>query len=56
MSDTIASHEDLDKYCRELPKSIIAPLPDSIEKREALRLVDIMADLVHEARERKADR
>jgi hypothetical protein len=55
MSD-LPSHEDLDKYCRELPKSVIAKLPDSIEKREAERLVDVLADLTHAARERKADR
>lgn len=55
MSD-LPSHEDIDRWCREQPKSVIAKLPDCIEKREAERLVDVLADLVHEARERKADR
>lgn len=54
MSDQPPSHEDIDRYCRELPKSIIARIPDSIEKREAERLADVMADLAHQAREHRA--
>jgi hypothetical protein len=44
MSDQPPSHQDIERYCRELPKSIIARLPNSIEKREAERLVDVLAD------------
>jgi hypothetical protein len=50
------SHEDIDKYLREIPKGIIAKLPNNLERREAERLVDIMADLAHDSHERRADR
>jgi hypothetical protein len=55
MTDT-PSHEDVDKYLRELPKGIIAKLPNNVERREAERLIDIVADLAHDSREKRADR
>lgn len=56
MNDGMPDHEALEKYCRELPKTLIAKLPNNTERREAERLVDVLGDLVHDARERKADR
>lgn len=47
MPNDAPSNEDIDKYCRELPESIVARLPDSIEQREAKRLINAAADLAH---------
>lgn len=51
MSDQPPSHEDIEKYNRELPKSIIARLPKCEETQRAARLIDEAADLAHRVRE-----
>lgn len=56
MSDQAISHEDIDRWVRHQPLDTVNKLPDCTESREAKRLIDVVADLAHAARERKADR
>lgn len=55
MADTPITHEELDKWLTEQPKYVLGRLPNNIERREAERLVDVIADLAHQSREKKAD-
>lgn len=51
MTDARISHEDIERGFKA-PVEVISRLPDSIEAREARRLVDVAEKLTHEARER----
>lgn len=55
MTDTLPQHEDLEQAFDGV-KKIVGRLPANTERREAERLLDVAADLAHEARERPADR
>jgi hypothetical protein len=56
MPDTMPDHADLEKYVKELPKSIVSRLPDNIARRRAEALIDQAYEYAKESRERKADR
>lgn len=50
-------HEKIERAYNRVRVEILTKLPDSIETREAGRLVDVAEKLTHEARERSgADR
>lgn len=51
-----ASHEDIEKWMRDQPIDVLARIPDNVESREAARLIDVAAELAHQAREKKPDR
>lgn len=54
MSDTDErlSHESIERYVDELPREIIGRLPDGIEKKSALRNLDIVVDYAHQSLEK----
>jgi hypothetical protein len=47
----LPDHETIERYCRELPRTTVARLPDSVDKQEAERLIDALAEVAHRARE-----
>ena len=54
MSDeSLPNHEDIEKYVRDLPRSILDRLPDCIASRRAKQLVDVVVDYAREAREKE---
>lgn len=52
MADEKVTHETIEKWCAEQPKSVLDRLPDVTETREAKRLVKVAADLAHQVVER----
>lgn len=52
MADKPLSHEDIEKWVQQQPLDVIRRLPDSVESREAVRLIEITTDLAHHALEK----
>lgn len=52
MPDTPITHEELETVLKTRPLEAIGKLPDCVESREAKRLVEVVDDLAHRARER----
>lgn len=50
------SHEDIERWVVEMPKTQLDRLPDNTEGREARRLHAIVGELAHDSLERPADR
>jgi len=55
-SDTGLTHEELEKWVGEMPKTVLDRLPDNTEAREARRLHAVLDELAHDSLERPADR
>lgn len=51
-----ASHEDIEKYVKDLPIDILARLPNNTESRRTADHIDLAYKYACEAREKKADR
>lgn len=53
MTDTkLPDHQEIERWIKQQPLEVIARLPDSIERREAERLIRAAEDVAHVARER----
>jgi len=50
------SHEELEKWVTDMPKTLLDRLPENTEAREARRLHAIVGELAHDSLERPADR
>lgn len=50
------THEELEKWVGEMPKTVLDRLPDNTEAREARRLHAVLDELAHDSLERPADR
>lgn len=50
------THEELETWVAEMPKTQLDRLPDNTEAREARRLHAIVGELAHDSLERPADR
>lgn len=46
------THEAVEQIIDVAPKALIAKLPKNTESKEALRLVDVVSDLVHQSIEK----
>lgn len=53
MTDALPSNADIERIVKQHPLEILSRLPDSIERREAERLVRDAETLAHQARERR---
>jgi hypothetical protein len=56
MTDKPMSHEDLDTAVNAVPNDALNLLPNNTESREAKRLQKVVADLAHDALEKRDDR
>jgi hypothetical protein len=54
--DPPLTHEEVERWVDEMPKTVLDRLPDNTEAREARRLHVIVGELAHDALERSADR
>jgi hypothetical protein len=55
VTDTkIPDHAEIEKWVKHQPLEVIARLPDSIERREAERLIRAAETVAHVAREKHA--
>jgi hypothetical protein len=52
MSDKPPDHETLERVLKTEPLKALDTLPDCTESREAKRLVSVVDDLAHQAREK----
>lgn len=52
MNKDLPSHEDLERVLRVDPEKLLSKLPDCTESREAKRLVSVVDELAHQAREK----
>jgi hypothetical protein len=55
MAGKLPDQQDIERYCRELPKSIVSRLPNNTARRRAEELIDTVWRYAQESRERPAD-
>jgi hypothetical protein len=55
MAGKLPDQQDIERYCRELPKSILSRLPNNTARRRAEDLVDTVWRYAQESREKPAD-
>lgn len=56
MTDKPLSHEDIERYCDDVPNSTLDLLPNNTESREAKRLQKVVAELAHDSLEKRDDK